>query len=296
MVRAVADRLRRRGRSCCRPPATCANPAVHAVRGAGRDRSSGHDTQKPGGAGRSRMSFRLAVLLAVVIVVVLGMTACNDLPGRPGPGPEVVRPDEILDFRVLYKENCSGCHGAEGKGGVSIALSNPVYLAVADDAAIRSVVTGGVHGAGMPAFAQSKGGILTDKQIEVLVGGIRAWARPDAQRAANLPAYSASTPGDAGHGADVYTTFCSSCHGADGQGDKGGSSIVNGAYLALVSDQYLRTVVIAGRPELGAPDWRSDVPGRPMTAQEITDVVAWLTSQRQPFPGQPYSAIQEQKR
>ena len=235
------------------------------------------------------MSLRLVVLLATV----LGMTACNDLPGRPGPGPEVVRPDEVLDFRILYKENCSGCHGAQGKGGVSIALSNPMYLDIADDSVIKSVITGGVRGGGMPAFAQSKGGILTDKQIDVLVGGIRAWGSHD--NPGNLPPYSASGSGEANHGAEVFTIFCASCHGADGQGGKGGSSIVNGAYLALVSDQYLRTVVIAGRPELGAPDWRSDVPGRPMTAQEITDVVAWLTSQRQPFPGQPYSAIQEQK-
>jgi hypothetical protein len=55
-----------------------------------------------------------------------------------------------------------------------------------------------------------------------------------------------------------------------------------------VSDQQLRTIVIAGRPELGAPDWRGDVAGRPMSAQEITDVVAWLSSQRPQFPGQPY--------
>jgi cytochrome c oxidase cbb3-type subunit 3 len=237
------------------------------------------------------MSFRLAILLAVA----LGMTACTNLPGRPGPGPEVVRPEEVLDFKVLYNENCSGCHGAEGKGGVSIALSNPVYLAIADDSVIRPIIAGGVKGGGMPAFAQSKGGQLTDQQIEVLAAGIRTWARPDGQRDANMPVYSAPVPGDPKRGTDAFTTFCSSCHGADGRGGKGGSSIVDGAYLALVSDQYLRTVVIAGRPELGAPDWRSDVPGRPMTAQEITDVVAWLTSQRQPFPGQPYSAIQEQK-
>ncbi len=236
------------------------------------------------------MSFQLAILLAAV----LGMTACNGLPGRPGPGPEVVRPDDVLDFKVLYKENCSGCHGVEGKGGVSIALSNPVYLAIADDSIIRMVITGGVRGAGMPAFAQSKGGILTDKQIDVLVGGIRTWARPDAQRDANLPAYSASGPGDAKRGVEVYTTFCSSCHGADGHGGKRGSSIVNGAYLALVSDQYLRTVVIAGRPELAAPDWRSDVPGHPMTAQDISDVLAWLTAQRPPYPGQPYAARSEE--
>src|SRR5215471_18055772 len=214
-------------------------------------------------------------------VIVLGgiliLTACNDLPGRPGPGPEVIRPDEVLDFKVLYKENCSGCHGADGKGNAAIALSNPVYLAIADNAVLESVIAGG-HGAGMPAFAQGKGGSLTDKQIETIVAGIRAWARLDSQRDINVvPAYSASTPGDAKRGGDVYATFCSACHGGDGRGGKS-SSIVDGSYLALVSDQYLRTVVIAGRPEIGAPDWRSNVQGRPMSEQEITDVVAWLAS------------------
>jgi hypothetical protein len=66
---------------------------------------------------------------------------------------------------------------------------------------------------------------------------------------------------------------------------------VNGSFLALLSDQELRTIVIVGRPELGAPDWRGDIPGKPMTAQEISDVVAWLGSQRLKFPGQPYPNI-----
>ena len=66
------------------------------------------------------------------------------------------------------------------------------------------------------------------------------------------------------------------------------SSIVDRSYLALVSDQYLRMTVIAGRPQLGAPDWRGNVPGRPMSDQEVTDVVAWLASSRSATPGQPY--------
>ena len=39
----------------------------------------------------------------------------------------------------------------------------------------------------------------------------------------------------------------------------------------------------------GAPDWRGYVPGRPMSDQEVSDVVAWLASQRVPTPGQPYA-------
>ena len=59
-------------------------------------------------------------------------------------------------------------------------------------------------------------------------------------------------------------------------------------------------MVIVGRPDRGAPDWRNNVPGRPMTDQEISDVVAWLASKRAPAPGQPYptsnnAKLQEQR-
>jgi len=229
----------------------------------------------------------------IPLAAVLGLTGCN------GPlsqlDPEVVRPEAVLDFGTLYKDNCSGCHGADGRGGAANALRSPVYLAIADDFTIRNVTSRGVRGTQMPPFAQSMGGMLTDKQIDAIVRGIRAWARPDAQRDASLPAYSVPEPGDPKSGAEVYTTFCSSCHGPDGRGGKKGSSITNGSYLALVSDQYLRTIVIAGRPELGAPDWRGNVQGRPMSAQEIADVVAWLASRRSPYPGQPYAAAQQLK-
>lgn len=217
---------------------------------------------------------RLAILLALPVLIT---TAC-------GPAPvdsQVIPPGKMMDFNVLYARNCAGCHGPDGKGGVAIALGDPVYLAIADDAMIRSVTSKGVPGTSMPAFAQHSGGMLTDGQINVIVGGIRTkWAKPDALRDANPPPYLSPTPGDPKHGAAVYGVYCSSCHGADGRGSTRASSIVDSSYLALVSDQSLRTTVIAGRPDMGAPDWRSDVAGRPMSPQEVSDVVAWLASQR----------------
>ena len=71
------------------------------------------------------------------------------------------------------------------------------------------------------------------------------------------------------------------CHGEGGRGGARGGSIVDPNYLALVSDQHLRTTVITGRPDLGKPDWRADVPGQSMTPQDIADVVTWLAAQRQ---------------
>jgi cytochrome c oxidase cbb3-type subunit III len=230
---------------------------------------------------------RPSILLLLAIFAGLLCAACSHSPGRPVAGSEVIPPDQIMDFNILFARNCSGCHGPRGTGGAAITLSDPVFLAIADSAAIRRTAANGVPGTPMPAFAQSAGGMLTDQQIDAIVGGLRSWARPDLVRAETLPPYATPVPGDPRHGADVYATYCLACHGPDGRGGNKASSIVNGSYLALVSDQDLRTMVIVGRPELGAPDWRDNVPGKPMSPQEISDVVAWLAAQRPRFPAEP---------
>jgi cytochrome c oxidase cbb3-type subunit 3 len=230
---------------------------------------------------------RRSIFPALAIFGVIICAACGRSPGRPGAHSQVIPPSQVMDFDILYAQNCAGCHGPGGTGGAAMPLGNPAFLAIADDAAIRRTAANGVPGTPMPAFAQSAGGMLTDRQIDSIVGGIRSWARPGVLRGELLPPYTAPAPGDPRHGAEVYKTYCSACHGPDGRGGKKASSIVDGSYLALVSDQDLRTAVIIGRPELGAPDWRNNVPGNPMSPQEISNVVAWLAAQRPRVPGEP---------
>ena len=232
-----------------------------------------------------------AIPLAVGLLATMACGTRETAPGRPRPNSQAMAPSSIMDFSVLYARNCAGCHGPDGKGGAAIGLADPVYLAIADDSAIRRVTAEGVAGTAMPAFAQHAGGMLTDSQIDAIVNGIRSrWAKPDVVRAADAPQWAAEAPGDPKRGAVVYQTFCSSCHGASGHGGPRGSSIVDGSYLGLVSNQGLRTTIIVGRPELGAPDWRGDVPGKAMSPGDVSDVVAWLAAQRPQFPGQPYSS------
>jgi cytochrome c oxidase cbb3-type subunit 3 len=219
------------------------------------------------------------VLFALALLpMVIG--GCNTSPGRPPADSESLRPNQVLAFDTLYHQNCAGCHGEQGRGGAAIALNSPVYLEIVDDATLRRVTAKGVPGTAMPAFAQSSGGMLTDKQIDAIVAGIRSrWSKKDSLPA-TPPAYSAAAPGDPQHGSGVYGEYCASCHGVAGRGGSHAGSIVDDSFLNLVSDQYLRTIVIVGRPELGAPDWRGNVPGRPMSQQDVADVVAWLSSQR----------------
>ncbi len=211
------------------------------------------------------------------------IAGCDSLPGRPTQAELPLRPSNVTDFATLYGENCAGCHGTDGKSGAAIAMNNPIYLAIIDDASMRHVISDGVPGTAMPPFAQSAGGDLTDHQIDLLIAGMRKdWAGvPDA--ATGAPTYSSSAPGDSSSGARVYETNCQSCHGPDGKGGSAGS-IVDGAYLSLVSNQYLRTIVIAGRPDLGHPDWKHDANGQPLTPAQVSDVVAWLASKRPASP------------
>lgn len=236
----------------------------------------------------------ISPLFALAVLSFLMLAACSTLNREPRTDPEAVAPSQISDFDTLYAQNCAGCHGTQGHGGASIALANPVYLAIVDETAIRKVVANGVRGTSMPAFAQSAGGMLTEPQIDVITSGIFShWGRKGILDGANPPSYTTKAPGDADHGQLAFGTYCASCHGSEGGGTPKGSAITNDSFLALISDQTLRTIVITGRPELGAPDWRGNLPGRSMTDQEITDVVAWLASRRTQNPGQPYSALNQ---
>jgi mono/diheme cytochrome c family protein len=163
-----------------------------------------------------------------------------------------------------------------------------MYLAVVPRETLRTIIANGVPGTAMVGFSEEHGGSLTEKQIEALVEGISAWAKNRPSGA--LPVYSGPI-GDAGQGTTAFGTYCASCHGADGNGAKAGS-VVHPAYVGLVSDQYLRTIVIAGRHDLGCPDFQSRVPGTPMSEEEISGVVAWLVSHRRNEFGQPLPLTQ----
>jgi cytochrome c oxidase cbb3-type subunit III len=215
--------------------------------------------------------------LALALCVVLG---CQ-LHGKPAPGPEVPDPDTVLNSQVLYSQNCAGCHGADGRKGAAPGIGDPLYLALASDDVMRAVVSKGRPGTAMSAFAQKEGGMLTDAQVDAIIHGIRQrWSNPSVVSGAALPPYAANVAGDVQRGQAVYGKFCASCHGdGSASGPKAGS-VLDPAYLSLITNQGLRSIVITGRPDFNAPDWRNNIPGQPMSDQEITDVVAFLAAHR----------------
>jgi cytochrome c oxidase cbb3-type subunit 3 len=189
---------------------------------------------------------------------------------------QYILPDQITDFSSLFGSNCAGCHGPDGRSGAARPLNDPLLMALIGKEKLRDVIANGVKGTAMPAFAQNAGGTLTDQQVAILADQMEArWSRPQDFAGVALPAYSADL-GDPKRGESVFERDCSKCHGEHGIG----GSIIDPAFLSLVSNQSLRTAVLTGRADRGMPDWRNHAPGPAMTDQEISDVVAWLSAHR----------------
>jgi cytochrome c oxidase cbb3-type subunit 3/ubiquinol-cytochrome c reductase cytochrome c subunit len=187
----------------------------------------------------------------------------------------------VLSSQVLYAQNCAGCHGADGLHGPATPLASPVYQALIDDATLRRVVAQGEPGSMMPAFAKSADGELTDAQVDAIVHGMRAdWKNGNALAGENLPPYADDGKGNVKAGEQVYAGNCARCHGPAGGKIGRSGSVLNPDFLTLMTPQALRTAVIVGRPDLGMPDWRNQMKSKPMTAQDVSDVVAFLVAQK----------------
>lgn len=240
---------------------------------------------------RSRFMPLHAGRLFSLLSLLLLLNACDWMPGKPDFNERPILPTEVMDFDTLYGSRCAGCHGQDGSMGAARNLADPIYLSLAGDDVLTRVTQDGVPDSLMPSFGEHMVGGFTKEQVNVLIQGVRErWGDAKAVEGLKLPPYSVQDAlasgnenGDVKRGAAAFETFCTHCHGEG----KTAGNVLEPNYLALVSDQALRTAVICGRTDLGMPDWRHLVEGRPMTAQEITDVVAWMTSHREEFPRPP---------
>jgi cytochrome c oxidase cbb3-type subunit 3/ubiquinol-cytochrome c reductase cytochrome c subunit len=144
----------------------------------------------------------------------------------------------------------------------------------------------------MPAFARSNGGSLTDAQVAALAAGLKAHWREAGQKTDGAPPYQASEGGSSERGAEVFARACAVCHGENGRGvpkDSRLARVINDrVFLALISDQAMRRIVITGRPDLGMPDYAGPRRGqpdfRPLTPEQVNDLVALLVSWRHGAP------------
>lgn len=230
---------------------------------------------------------RTAALWPTIVfsLAALGGVGCR-LPGKPGPEYVPTRPDQITDFALLYKKNCQACHGTDGRDGMAVSLGNPAYIAYAGRQHIAAITANGIGGSLMPGFASNEGGLLTDQQVQILANGIVShWGKAGSLGGAVPPPYESQATGNPAAGEALYRADCLHCHAP------GASSILAPTYLALISNGGLRSLIVAGKPTQGMPDWRG-YPGGPLGDQQIADLVSFMIRNRTPDPGQPFPNAQ----
>lgn len=78
------------------------------------------------------------------------------------------------DGAALYKQKCSMCHGADGKGFAALKtpdFTSPKWQASSKDKAMVTIIRLGKKGSTMPAFAHK----LKDEEIQAVVARIRTF-------------------------------------------------------------------------------------------------------------------------
>jgi len=219
---------------------------------------------------------RAVIVWSAVALCSIGastLVACDRLPGRPSVKASAAEGTPEWTMQV-FNTSCRGCHATGAEGAAVPLMDGGYWRAATDEQVVQAILQG--QGMLMPAFGPTAGGPLSAAQATALTRGMRSlWGGSAKQPAAISGTVVA---GNAANGKSVFETACVQCHGASGSA----GSVTDPMYLRLISDQGLWTAVVAGREALGSPAWNQPMPGRPsgLTAAEVADVVAYLSSQR----------------
>jgi mono/diheme cytochrome c family protein len=110
----------------------------------------------------------------------------------------------------LWRDNCSGCHGSDGRGdGPAASWLQPAPVNLTEHRyradLLADILWNGVYGSSMPAWRD-----MNPEQLAALVAVVDSFSEVNTDPGA---------PTAIGQGRLVYQTHCAECHGDDGDGN-----------------------------------------------------------------------------
>lgn len=145
----------------------------------------------------------------------------------------IADPDAMKMGQRLFNNNCAICHGSDGRGSYGFPnLADDDWLYGGTAEAIKQSITHGRQGA-MPGW----GNVIGEEGVENTTAYI--FSLSDRQHDA----------AKAQQGEQVFATYCTSCHGADGRGNTalGAPNLTDGTWLYGGSPALVKHSIRAGR-------------------------------------------------
>ncbi len=119
--------------------------------------------------------------LVLMVIMVLAFPIYRIIePDRRADAAEGRVTELAAQGEELFALTCSGCHGAEGRGGATApTLNAKEFLQSAVDQQIESLIATGIPGSQMSPYSLDFGGPFTQEQIVALTTYLRS-LEPDA--------------------------------------------------------------------------------------------------------------------
>ncbi len=167
---------------------------------------------------------------------------------------------------ALYRGNCGGCHGLQGKGGIGNSLRSDSFLAMASPAFLRDTI---VRGRGRGATAMPAGHHFSEAELSDLLAYLETWREPKSDWKQVQRLRREAGKRNAKIGERIFRSRCVSCHGTDGEGSIG-SRLNSDSFLSMVDDQFLYRSITEGRPGTAMPRWWF------LESEDVADLITYM--------------------
>lgn len=207
---------------------------------------------------------------ALAISVYLKGLTSEDVPASFIPDDTVESPAGS----ELFLQYCSVCHGKKGEGTrlaelggkVGPAIGNQQFLAIADTALLKYIITNS-KGGPMPAWGTTGG--LNENEIDKIVAYVKTLR-------VEPPSFNeiAESDGNPVFGEMIFMANCSGCHGIEGryETDLIGPTLYNPQLLSMATRRFWYNTLTRGREGTAMPSWNF------LGTRQIADVISYLES------------------
>jgi mono/diheme cytochrome c family protein len=186
----------------------------------------------------------------------------ESLAGLPGG-------DVLMEGVTLYAANCVACHGADGLGSALAPALNDPAVREKTEAEVERIIQTGIPSTLMAGW----GSVLSTQDVAALTTLIDRWeeipqgAVPEPDRPVAVTAESLAL------GEELFTQYCSRCHGPEGQGTQRAPALNVQSFLTDTNDAAMQQIITLGVPDTAMPAW-----GDRMLESDIQAIVGFIRS------------------